>query len=401
MQGHYQLKWLNGLLAGRELRLPEGELQLGGPDADIALALEDDAQAVLVVDAQAVRLRSPASTWIEGALWQGEQPLPLGKVIDLGGQAFVLGRIGDSLPALTVPTRGGARSARGGARLGWVAAVLMMMLFGMLLWQPAPPVVPVTAHDWLAEQLLRPDLAGLTLARAAQGGLTLRGVCQASSSLDGLRGHLRERGLHLYDESVCADQVLDGVRAVLALNGYADVEVGSEQALDRVVIWGNIAADARWQRTAEQLKAIAALQGFRVVNDHETLFNELYTQLSRQALLEGLSLHIADGALRVSGQLTPQREAQVKEALEAFNQPAPRLPAVFQNLPAGAPTSTYLPAAIVGVGGNRHLLYLQLANGMRLQAGSVLPSGYRISTLSRSAVVLLKGQELVSVPLEL
>jgi type III secretion protein D len=308
---------------------------------------------------------------------------------------------------LEVPLRQGLQPVcdrrlvgRSGLAVGLFVAGLACT--GWLLWQPAPEILPVTAPDWLAAQLASPDLAGMTLQCDAQGALTLTGLCRSSASVETLRGRLRERGLHLYDESVCADSLLNSVRAVLTLNGYAEVTVQSDEpTLDRVMIFGNIVADARWQRTSQQLMTMATLQGWRVVNDHEQLFNELRTRLAQKAALEGVSMRIADGALRVSGQLPPKRREVVMQEVEAFNQKAPRLPAVFQDLPAGALAANHLPSAILSVGGNVKSLYLQLANGMRLQQGSVLPSGYKIYALSRSTVALLKGQELISLPLEL
>ncbi|MHC8403426.1 type III secretion system inner membrane ring subunit SctD [Pseudomonas sp. MDT1-17] len=402
MECNYQLKWLNGLLAGRELALPDGELRLGGHDPDIALSLEQDAQAILRIDGSAVSLLTPTPTWVDGAPWDLQQSLPLGMVIDVAGQAFVLARWGEPLSSLEVPLRQGLRPMPvAGPVWGTAGLILAALAVAGLFWQPAPDVPPATAQDWLAAQLKSPDLAGMTLQRDEQGGLTLTGLCLASSSVEALRVQIRDRGMHLYDESVCADTVLDSVRAVLAFNGYADVMVESDEAPDRVMISGNIVADALWQRTTQQLKLIQALGGWRVVNDHEHLFNELHTRLTEHAALEGLSIRIVDGALRVSGQLEPARRETVVQVLETFNRQAPRLLAVFQNLPAGALAVTYLPSGIVGVGGNLKSLYLQLANGMRLQQGSVLPSGYKVYALSRSTVVLLKGQELISVPLEL
>ncbi|CAI8756881.1 type III secretion system inner membrane ring subunit SctD [Pseudomonas zeae] len=403
MESTYQLKWLNGLLAGRELALPDGELRLGGIDADVALHLEGDAEAVLLVDDAVVSLLSPTPTWVEGAPWNLQQPLPLGQVIDLAGQAFILGRSGDFLPSMEVPLRQDQHPASGAGQLGLAAALLLAGLVGVgwMFWQSAPEIEPVLAQDWLTAQLQQPDLAGLTLQSDTQGGYTLTGQCGSSSSVEALRLQMRERSLHLYDESVCADSLLDSVRAVLTFNGYKDVSVESDEDMDRVVISGNIVADTQWQRTSQQLKAIATLQGWRVVNDHEQLFNELRKRLVEKSALEGLSIRIVDGVLRVSGQLTNKQRDVVGKVLETFNDQAPRLSAVFQNLPAGALAATYMPSAIVGVGGNLKSQYLQLANGMRLQQDSVLPSGYKIHSLNRSNVMLLKGQELISLPLEL
>ncbi|WP_097304475.1 type III secretion system inner membrane ring subunit SctD [Pseudomonas chlororaphis] len=405
MDRTYKLKWLNGPLSGRELALPVGELRIGGPDSDIALCLEQDAQATLSIEEEAIRLACATPAWVEGQPWDLEQALPLGRVIDLAGQAFVLGRSGDELSTPGVPARltrpGPARASVW--HWGALAAVCGLGLaVGLLAWQPTLRVPVLDQDEWLATQLKDPQLAGLSVQRGNQGSLVLKGLCHSSSSVAGLRAKLRARGLLVYDESVCADSLLDTVRSVLSLNGYRDVEVKSGERLDRVVIFGNIVADTTWQRTSAQLRAIQALAGWRVVNDQALLFDDLLSRLTARQVLGGLSVRVSDKALRVSGQLDAQRLATVTEVLDAFNRDgAPRLPAVFQNIPGMASAERYLPSSIVGIGGNVDSPYVQLANGMRLQQGSVLPSGYRIYALDRLSMALLKDQELISLPLTL
>jgi type III secretion protein D len=401
----YKLKWLNGPLSGRELALPAGELRIGRPDSDIALCLERDAQATLSIEDEAVRLVSETPAWVDGQPWDLEQALPAGRVIDLAGQAFVLGRADETISTQAVPARLKRRTpARRSAWHWWAVAVLcgLILAVALMAWRPTLTVSPFDLDDWLARQLKDPQLAGMSVQRGSQGGLVLKGLCQSSRSVEGLRSKLRERGLLVYDESVCADTLLDSVRSVLSVSGYRDVEVKSGTHLDRVVIFGNIVADAKWQRTSAQLRAIQALGGWRVVNDQALLFDDLLARLSARQVLGGLSVSVSDRALRVSGQLDTRRLATVTEVLDAFNRKGlPRLPAVFQNIPGMASADRYLPSPIVSIGGNVDSPYVQLANGMRLQQGSVLPSGYRIYALDRLSMALLKDQELISLPLEL
>lgn len=401
----YKLKWLNGPLSGRELALPAGELRIGRPDSDIALCLERDAQATLSIEDEAVRLVSETPAWVDGQPWDLEQALPAGRVIDLAGQAFVLGRADETIATQAVPARLTRRTPARRPVWHWgVVAVLcgLMLAVALMAWRPTLTVPPFDLDAWLATQLEDPQLAGLSVQRGNQGSLILKGLCHSSPSVEGLRSKLRERGLLVYDESVCADTLLDSVRSVLSVNGYRDVEVKSGTPLDRVVIFGNIVADAKWQRTGAQLRAIQALGGWRVVNDQALLFDDLLARLSARQVLGGLSVSVSDKALRVSGQLDSRRLATVTEVLEAFNRKGPpRLPAIFQNIPGMASADWYLPSSIVSIGGNVDSPYVQLANGMRLQQGSVLPSGYRIYTLDRLSMALLKDQELISLPLDL
>lgn len=406
MDGPYKLKWLNGPLAGRELALPVGQLEIGGSDSDIALCLELEAQATLSMTGEAIRLVSVTPVWVDGQPWDLEQALPLGRVIDLAGQAFVLGLAEDELSMRAVPIREAVGVTTVRSRWPWwagsVGGAMAVLVVGLMVWLPIamPPLLDL--DDWLAAQLKDPQLAGLSIHRDTRGTLVLKGVCRSSLSVEGLRLKLREKGVLLQDESVCADTLLESVRAVLSLNGYQDVEVKNEVPLNRVVIFGNIVADSTWQRASAQLRMIRALESWRVVNDQALLFDDLLYRLESRQALEGLSIRVSEGTLLVSGQVGHEGSVAVNEVLDAFNlQGPPRLPAVYQSIPGMASADRYLPSPIVGIAGNVDSPYVELANGMRLQPGSVLPSGYRVYELSRSSMSLLKDQDLISLALDL
>lgn len=395
-----KLKWLNGPLAGRELSLPAGDTRLGGTDPDLALPLEHGQATVLTVTAAGLTLSPPLPVWVSGRPWDGSQPLPPGVVIDLAGLAFVLGAPDATLPALPVPPRRAARRTGLRQRALWLAAGIMATLAGLLGIWPQPATVGPVPLQTIDSPDPAPD--GLQIEYDAQGVATLRGACASSDSVEKLRRHLRERGLPLRDESACADRLLDSVRHVLALNGYLDAEVSHGDNLDTVVIHGAIVADDGWRRTVRQLEAIKALRDWRVENDRASRFDQLLDLLARQSMLEGLSITLSGRALWVSGQLAPARETALLATLSAFNRRDPaRLQARFQNLPAGRPDICMLPAAIVSLGGKAGSLYVELANGVRLRQGATLPSGYTIYILSPSAMALLKGQRLMSLPLKL
>ncbi|MBK5415416.1 type III secretion system inner membrane ring subunit SctD [Pseudomonas sp. TH31] len=405
MDWTYKLKWLNGPLSGRELALPVGELEIGGSDSDIALCLELEAQATLSMTEEVIRLVSVTPVWVDGQPWDLEQALPLGRVIDLAGQAFVLGLSADELSMRAVPTREKAGITTARSRWPWWAGSLggamVVLVVGLMVWLPVAMLPTLDLDDWLATQLQDPQLSGLSAQRDRHGTLVLKGVCHSSLSVEGLRLKLREMGVLLHDESVCADTLLESVRSVLSLSGYQNVEVKNEVPLNRVVIFGNIVADATWQRASAQLRTIQALESWRVVNDQALLFDDLLNRLESRQALEGLSIRVSDSTFWVSGQVGHEGLVAVTEVLDAFNlQGPPRLPAVFQSIPGMASADRYLPSPIVGIAGNVDSPYVELANGMRLQPGSVLPSGYRVYELNRWSMALLKGQDLISLPLD-
>lgn len=410
MEFLFKLKWLNGPLAGSELDLPAGDIRLGGEDPDIVLPLELGVDTVLTVSPQGVTMAPPLPVWSDGLPWDASQPLPLGPVIDLAGQALVLVEAGGRWPSqLVLPARRRlppkTNSPRGFPRKGWVAAfVAVVLLLAVVagLWVMSKDEPPFQPAAWLAQQMADPELAGLHAELDAQGVVQLTGLGASSQRIQRLREQLARQGLHVRDQSQAADALRQQVRRVLALYGYHNIEVVPGPSWDQVVIYGAIQANDAWLRTSEQLRMLRGLKDWRVVNDHAELFRLLLRQLTNPSLLDGLSIEVSGNELLISGQLEPARAQALAVRIEAFNSDGPpRLRARFQNIPAAQRMTELLPAAIVSVGGNANAVYLELANGMRLQQGGTLPNGYQIFALSHAVLTLIKDQRLISIPLHL
>ena len=401
MASAYKLKWLNGPFSGRELVLPEGQFHIGGPNADVLLPLEAAGEAVLSTSEEGVRLSYQDPVWVDGVTAYEVGCLPLGSVIDIAGVAFVLGREDSHIAYVCVPERIVPQQAP--ARVNYfvaAASAVGLIAVGLMVWQPVKEGVVSDPGVWLQAQLREPGLSDLRLERGTQGEWVLSGTCEHSSAVSTLRDTLRGWRMHFRDESVCADTLRESVRKVLALNGYHHAEVTSVSA-DTVDVYGAIRADGNWLRATEQLRAIPGLRTWWVKNDQAQLFERLLTALTEYDLLEGVSLAVSNQALLVSGELSSDQGVALAGVIEAFNETQPRLRAQYLNIPSVPPGAQALPALIVTVGGNGRSIYVELANGMRLQQGSVLPSGYRVYALSRKAIALIKDQELLSLPIDL
>ncbi|MEX3956743.1 type III secretion system inner membrane ring subunit SctD [Trinickia sp. EG282A] len=425
MDSGYKLKWLNGLLAGRELALPAGEVSLGGSDADVAVTLEDGRQAVLVVDDRGVNLNSEVPTWVDGHRWESDERLPLNVTIDIAGQAFVLGAASDTLANLPVPARCGGASPQGKEglqghqkRRGWppwqkpiaprtlgVCIVAITALGGavavLLLSKPAREAAPTPPEPSLVARLQTQPRHGLKIVEDASGLVVLSGYCADSAEIDRLRQQLQQAGRLVRDDSVCADVLRRNVRAVLNSNGYEDIDVRDASTPGAVVIHGAIVTDAQWRSTAEQLRGVRGLRNWSVVDDGAESFERLLQMLAKRDLIEGLSLSVDGRSLVVTGALSAQRSRMVEDVIAQYNLGGAGIPARFEKMAAAAATIGLLPARIASVGGNANALFIELENGMRLQRGAVLPNGFSVYALSTSFLELRRGPLLIAVPLNL
>lgn len=404
----YKVRWLNGPLAGRELDLPTGETRLGGVDADIALTLEESAETVLSVSAEGITLSPAVPVWVDGLPWDTTQPLPLERVIDLAGQGLIFGQPDSTLSTAPLPPRGVAEPEKNQSRLWplWIGLSLTLIALVVvviaILRHPLENKETFDAHHWLEQTLREPQYAGLQAQIDEKGMVHLSGLTPSSENIVRLRQQLQQHHLLFRDESLGADSLRNLVRQVLMLNGYHEAEVNSGPSLDSVEIHGAIEADAVWQRTSARLHEIKQLKHWQVINDRAELFQSLLELLSQQNLLEGISVSIVGKELLISGKLDKPGAEKMAKVLRTFNlEKQSRLKARFQNIPSKVLAANILPAAVMSVGGNARSVYLQLTNGMRLQQGAILPSGYKIFALSHNAVTFLRGQQLISIPIHL
>ncbi len=416
MNSGYKLKWLNGLLAGRELDLPAGEIRLGGSGADVAVTLEDGHEAMLLVDEGGVKLNSQAPVWVDGNRWESDERLPLHLPVDIAGQAFVLGVAVDTLAHPPVPSRRGPtsptkREERQERRqlttprvLGiCVAAVAVIgcVVAALVLSKPARETTPSRPKSSFVERLQKRLPHGTKIAEDSSGMVVVSGYCTDSAEIDRLRQQLQQAGRLVRDDTVCADVLRHSVRVVLDSNGYEDVDISDGPAPGTIVIRGAFASDAQWHSTIDQLRTIPGLKHWSIESDRAASFEKLMRMLAGHDLLDGTSVSVVGRWLVVSGAASPHRTRMIEDVISRYNDSGAGMRARLEEIAASTSTADLLPAAIESVGGNADGLFVGLENGMRLTRGAVLPNGFTVFSVSRSFMELRRAERLVAVPLGL
>lgn len=389
METGYKLKLLNGPLQGRQLLLPPGTFTIGENESDLLLTLEGGGNATLNVDDEGVSLANDTPCWINGVRLQGSK-LPLLTPIDLAGVYFILSVAGEDAGSPNVPRR----------KTAWqlpltvlVVTLLMAFLFswGLLPEKKAPAQTP---QAWL-EQALRAEPA---LVARWQGDkmLFISGRCTDSKRLNTITSHLQALGVHLQQEAICNDDLTRSIVTLMASYGYQDVTVKLNQqgrAEIDAPLSGNTAS------LAKDLNSLAGLTGWHLSDIGAEELQALVVQLRNLGLLTGLNINRANRSWLLSGQLTNAQQARLKIVLDQLNSEAGRaLTLQFIGSTGAVVATDYLPAPMASIGGNLQAPFLQLTNGMRLQAGAQLDNGMKVVDLSIAGVSLLGSNRLVFIP---
>ncbi|WP_145509104.1 type III secretion system inner membrane ring subunit SctD [Yersinia alsatica] len=402
MAVRFKLRLLSGELNGRELSLPEGEFTLGEQGCDVLLPLSQGQVLTLIIKENQIMLQVSGTVWVNGFKHDLQDPIPLRQVIETGGLALILGEETDVLSEIKIPRRAGAHLL---LWLSVVTFVLLLLLVMLIFWftqqssrlfSYLPPDIPTQ----LSTQLKQPALEGIRAGWLSDGSVMLSGHCTSSSAVIQLQNFLVRNQIVFRNKLVCDDHLTASVSDVLHQYGYQDIEVRTGKTPGNVILYGAIEMGGQWLKVQETLATVAGLKGWTVVNSHNGQIPRLVEHLRALGLLGYLSMTQSPKDIVISGVLSPEQQQQLKQMLTTLAGPqSDELPVRYQNIPASDQTTQLLPAAIASYGGNSHSKFVQLANGTRLQQGTVLPNGYKIIFISELGISLLKENSLIQIPM--
>ncbi len=404
----WKLVFQGGLLSGQELHLPEGELTLGaGHQWDIDLLRLDnhnDQHCILRVKEEGVSLLPlgmPCKV-NHRRVKQEEVALQSGQTVNIGGSTFALARAGEHIPFVTHNPRNNWLQVLGVALPGGLAAgILVTLLYAsqeLRASVPRPAEEPFNVGQY-QQALKETGLTQIRVERDSTGALTLSGSCWEAAKLEPFLNQLVASGVAYRNQVMCQDDLQRSVAYVLRANGY-QAQVTPGPTLGSIAISGSIRADDQWASVSRQLNHLPGLKAWSVTNNAEQTIDSLVLALREKNLLSRLSVVKQDDILTVTGQLPAEQRQSLQQVLESYQQQQ-HLRVVYQDIPASEQEANIFPAPIASYSGNANAASLQLSNGIRVQTGSTLPSGYTITGLDATGVELQKEGQLVHLPLGL
>lgn len=402
MNAQLKMRLLNGELNGREIRLPTGDFTLGEQGCDVLLPLQQGEVLTLKIEENNVFMQTAGRVWVNGRVFDSQNALPLNEVVETAGLIMVLGEQDDILSGITIPRR---YSGQESLLLLSGAVLLLLLLVSMsLFWLSHSKTGSVdqalALQNQLEEQLQQLELKDVKSSWQPDGSVILNGYCLSSAAIRQLQNFLILHGVIYRNQLVCDDHLIVSVSDVLRQYGYPDAEVSEGNQLGRVTIHGTIQAGPQWEKVQEVLTLMPGLKGWTVINHQGEMINLLINKLRAFELLGYLSLAQNKKNIVISGQLSGEQQQKLNVIFTSIQQELPDFPPiVYQNIPASDQSKQLLPAEIVSYGGNQNSEFMELANGLRLQQGTILPNGYKIVFLSAHGLQLMRGNNLVHIPL--
>ncbi|AVX39947.1 MULTISPECIES: type III secretion system inner membrane ring subunit SctD [Yersinia] len=402
MPVRFKLRLLNGEYRGRELMLPIGEFTLGEKGCDVLLPLLREEILTLIITEQQIVVQTSDEVWVNGSLHNLQHPLPLRKCIEIAGVVLTLGEENDVLSRVKITPKAETHLL---LWLSLLTVVILTLLFTFIFWviqQPKslqsylPPDIPTQ----LTQQLKKPALQGVKGRWLSDGSVVLIGHCTSSPAVINLQNFLSSNHVVFSNQLMCDDHILTSVSDVLHQYGYQNIEVQIGEEPGNIILQGAIKMDDQWLKVQTAFAGIIGLKSWKVVNTQDGQISQLIEHLRGLELLGYLSMSLSNKEIIISGELSPIQQQRMMKMLETLAVQQPEyLTVKYQNIPIADQTTQLLPATIVSYGGNRHLSFVQLANGVRLQEGTVLANGYKVIFIGMQGISLFKANNLIHIPM--
>lgn len=411
----YKIRFLDTVLAGRELLLREGAFTLGEEQADLLVTPETHVGLLtLNVSEKGVATDAPYPLWCNGkscSLKPGE-PLPTGVCLDLDGVRFVVGQPEDNLAQV----RGHARQPVAGKRVRelFIGMTLFTMVTIFLLTGNAGALFSVASADnhlqvvdllarikvQLAEMAHNTRLSGVRFVWTENNVLKISGWCENETDMKDVLHFLKGNRVNYTLSLVSQSGLESNVREILQMNGFQNADVVTGDAPGKVVILGQFEQNAQWQHVTALMNDVAGLKSWQIRTVDDTELDALIVALRSAKLLSMMSVQRIDDRIILSGKLNRAQRQTLSGLMRRHMQAFPTADEiVYQNISTGAGALGVFPSPVVSVGGNSQSPYIELENGQRVQVGAHLPGGYRILSIDEdNGIELARQGELLHVP---
>lgn len=422
----FKVRFLDGQWFGREIILPEGTVTLGGnKECDIFLAGFLGSTLTLEVryldDQSAIFLCSANAASVGGVILDSALPLPTMTVIESEGIRFIVGYKHHDLSLVEKKRNKHAGVQRFKLAMTTVLyrfslfSVLLMSCYLLLNFFTGKPVTVSekkktetflrgTQNLTIPEKKLLDEMIMLRLDKVhaewlSDGSVRLSGQCEKSLIIEKLHQFLIKKNIIYHDGLTCEDQIVNAVSMLLSQNGLSHFSVRATSKMGGVIIDGDISENKKWHVIETALDHVQGLISWQVINSSADMFSKWMQVLNEQGILNTVSIFKNKNGVVITGLLTSAQEDKLNISIQSFRERFDKsLPITYQNIASGIKLESLTASPVVSYQGNGDIAYLRLADGSRIDNGSVIAGKYKVVALDLNGIELLTSKKLIHIP---
>ncbi|AIJ07838.1 T3SS structure protein EscD [Edwardsiella anguillarum ET080813] len=363
--------------------------QLENPLQNFTLSTNDDG----------VWLNTPTTFWINGIQTSNADSilLPLNQPIDIAGCGFILLSADQETSLVSLPKR--KKNAHIDKKNIVVIASLLFLtlslsIFAFFYIKKQDSMISLISREDVYQSLKKEKLFAIVPVWHGSS-IALYGRCEQSSQLQTFFNFLYKNNIRYINNIICNDQIISGINDVLVQYGYDNIDVSYGGSPGFFILSGYIQSPLQWKKVEGQLLTMPGVRGWQVRNKADAIINSLVDELSKNKLINKLSIHKRDKAIIIDGLVSAVEEQKIINIIDRLNNNK----IIFQNIPPYIPKNLF-SGKIIRVSGTKNAPMITLDNGSTLTVGSALNNGYIINEISlENGISISRENELIHIPI--
>ena len=256
-------------------------------------------------------------------------------------------------------------------------------------------------HAMVATLLTKKNMQDIKIQWREDNSLLLSGYVRSSELKNKFLDKLNNAKINYEDNILDMESIANLAKILIQEKGYKEADVVPDERSGFIIIKGKIIGNTQWDAVSKQLvKGVNGLKGWRIVTTKTNFTEELLILLASRDLSGRLAVVDRGNTTFITGQLNQEDTDVLNQLIEEVKEKnRSEQQVIYQNIPySDSLYPEFIPSPLVSFGGDNDSAYFILEDGTRCDNGTILPSGYVVTSIGKDGITLEKSGDIAHFP---
>ena len=256
-------------------------------------------------------------------------------------------------------------------------------------------------HAMVATLLTKKNMQDIKIQWREYNSLLLSGYVHSPEIKNKFLDKLNSAKINYEDNILDMESIANLAKILIQGKGYKEADVVPDERSGFVIIKGKIIGNTQWDAVSKQLvKDVNGLKGWRIVTTKTNFTEELLVLLASRDLSRHLAVVDRGNTTFITGQLNQEDTDVLNQLIEEVKEKnRSEQQVIYQNIPySDSLYPEFIPSPLVSFGGDNNSAYFILEDGTRCDNGTILPSGYVVTSIGKDGITLEKNGDIAHFP---
>ena len=256
-------------------------------------------------------------------------------------------------------------------------------------------------HAMVATLLTKKNMRDIKIQWREDNSLLLSGYVHSPKIKNKFLDKLNNAKINYEDNILDMESIANLAKMLIQGKGYKEANVVPDGRNGFVIIKGKIIGNTQWDAVSKQLvKDVNGLKGWRIVTTKTNFTEELLVLLASRDLSRHLAVVDRGNTTFITGQLNQEDTDVLNQLIEEVKEKnRSEQQVIYQNIPySDSLYPEFIPSPLVSFGGDNNSAYFILEDGTRCDNGTILPSGYVVTSIGKDGITLEKNGDIAHFP---